>query len=86
MTECSKKVEQEYRNAGTHDMNIAKSRNTGESRKERAGTRMDVERIRPRDQAVQCNGRRDEESRESRKSRFDPPRKSVDSQAAQKRS
>ena len=55
--ECSKKVEQEYRNAGTHDMNIAKSRNTGESRKERA--RMDVERIRPRDQAVQWNGRRD---------------------------
>ena len=48
---------------------------------------MDVERIRPRDQAVQWNGRRDEESRESRKSRFDPPpRKSVDSQAAQKRS
>ena len=35
--ECSKKVEQEYRNAGTHDMNIAKSRNTGESRKERVG-------------------------------------------------
>ena len=47
---------------------------------------MDIERIRPRDQAVQWNGRRDEESRESRKSRFDPPRKSVDSQAAQKRS
>ena len=35
--ECSKKVEQEYRNAGAHDMNIAKSRNTGESRKERVG-------------------------------------------------
>ena len=38
--ECSKKVEQEYRNAGTHDMNIAKSRNTGE----RVGTQERVGR------------------------------------------
>ena len=44
MMECSKKVEQEYRNAGTHDMNIAKSRNTEESRKERAGTQERVGR------------------------------------------
>ena len=32
--ECSKKVEQEYRNVGTHDMNIAKSRKERVGRKE----------------------------------------------------